>query len=138
MPKAAIVLISMLTKCFARILGHCPRHSQSEEYASAMTCTKPHSNFPADTASATHFYNLLDYPAIVVPTPIKAQAKDRDGSMEYHDSEPWCDADTETKQLWKDYDYQGAPVCVQIVAKRHMENELMAAVGLMQSALQLP
>ncbi|KAF2171234.1 hypothetical protein M409DRAFT_50700 [Zasmidium cellare ATCC 36951] len=91
-----------------------------------------------NTASATHFYNLVDYPAIVVPTPIKVQPREKEDSREYYDSESWIDADQETKQLWKDFDYQGAPVCVQIVAKRHMENELIAAVGLMQEALQLP
>ncbi|KAK4506860.1 hypothetical protein PRZ48_000593 [Zasmidium cellare] len=91
-----------------------------------------------NTASATHFYNLIDYPAIIVPTPIKAQLREKEDSREYHESKPWNAADQETKQLWKDFNYEGAPVCVQIVAKRHMENELIAAVGLLQEALQLP
>jgi amidase len=80
----------------------------------------------------------LDYPGLAVPTPIRAGSRDDYPNARYEDVEPLGAADQETKMLWTEHDYRGAPIGLNIVAKRHMENELLAAVGMIQQALGLP
>lgn len=85
--------------------------------------------------SNPHVWNVLDYPGLIVPTPFKVE-----GKPEYHEADAvlLSDADRVVKELWAAHSYEGAPICLNVVSKRHMENELLAAVGMMQSALQLP
>lgn len=77
----------------------------------------------------------MDYPGLIVPTPFKVE-----GKAEYDEatSAMLNDVDSVVKQLWKNHNYDGAPISFNIVAKRHMENELLAAAGMIQKALRLP
>ncbi|EME87010.1 acyl-ester intermediate acetamidase [Pseudocercospora fijiensis CIRAD86] len=99
---------------------------------------------PHDTAdlvrsvSGTHYWNLVDYPAFVVPTPFHVMSKASYNSEEYEDVRPRSKEDIDTKEIWRKHDMEGAPICLQIIAKRRMESELIAAVGLIQQALCLP
>ncbi|CZT24477.1 related to general amidase [Ramularia collo-cygni] len=84
--------------------------------------------------SNPHFWNVLDYPGLIVPSPFKVEDK-----VEYDkDVAVLSEADRVVRELWSGYNYAGAPISFNVVAKRHMENELLAAVGMMQEALQLP
>ncbi|CAK1364094.1 unnamed protein product [Cercospora beticola] len=85
--------------------------------------------------SYTTAWNFLDCPAIVFPSGIRAGKK---GTEHYaDDGKPWNDSDAGVRALWEKNDYEGAPIALQLVARRHHDNFLVAAVGLMQEALQL-
>jgi amidase len=88
--------------------------------------------------TSPHFWNLLDYPGLAVPTHIRSGAREDYLGSQYEDVEPLTNEDRVTKELWKQHDYTGAPIALNIVAKRHMENELIAAAGMIQKALSLP
>lgn len=84
--------------------------------------------------SNPHLWNVLDYPGLIVPSPFKVE-----GGSEYNKADPvLSEADRVVRELWSKHNYEGAPISFNIVAKRHMENELLAAVGMMQEALRLP
>lgn len=87
-------------------------------------------------SSNPHLWNVLDYPGLIVPSPFKVEAES--GYDTAGGGTILSDADQVTKELWGKHSYVGAPICFNIVAKRHMENELLAAVGMMQNALRLP
>ncbi|KAF6514058.1 hypothetical protein HZS61_006314 [Fusarium oxysporum f. sp. conglutinans] len=90
-----------------------------------------------DTAfywSYTSLYNLVDYPGVVIPTPIRAE------SGEQYDKGyiPLSDACLRVKQLWEGGDFVGAPVNLQVVARRHHDNELFGALQILKHILDLP
>ncbi|KAM0550779.1 hypothetical protein ACHAPJ_008642 [Fusarium lateritium] len=82
----------------------------------------------------TAFWNYVDYPGVVVPTPIKAQAK---GQEVYADSEPLSENCRHVRQLWEEGDFEDAPINLQIVARKHHDNDLFAALGLLKEALAM-
>ena len=82
----------------------------------------------------TAFWNYVDYPGVVVPTPIKAQAK---GQEVYADSEPLSEKCRHVRQLWEEGDFEDAPINLQIVARKHHDNDLFAALGLLKEALAM-
>ncbi|KAG7001229.1 hypothetical protein FOFC_13555 [Fusarium oxysporum] len=90
-----------------------------------------------DTAfygSYTSLYNLVDYPGVVIPTPIRAE------SGEQYDKGyiPLSDACLHVKQLWEGGDFVDAPVNLQVVARRHHDNELFGALQILKHILDLP
>lgn len=87
--------------------------------------------------SQTHLWNLLDYPGLVVPTPFKVEEKGKYSKAEYEDVPARGEWDSYAKEEWKRADFVGAPVALQILARRRMESELMEAVGRIGEALQL-
>ncbi|KJX96929.1 hypothetical protein TI39_contig594g00022 [Zymoseptoria brevis] len=104
-----------------------------------MSAASPHDTGNLrHNATHTHFWNVLDYPAMVVPTHIRARASADYPQDQYEDVKP-LSADVETaRDLWRTHDYSGAPISLQVVAKRHMENELVAAVGMIQQFYSCP
>ncbi|KAK7427344.1 hypothetical protein QQZ08_006113 [Neonectria magnoliae] len=81
----------------------------------------------------TSLYNLVDYPGVVMPTPIKAKAKE-----EYDpDYVPLSDACKHVKQLWEGSNFEGAPVELQLVARKFHDNELFGALTLLKDILGL-
>ncbi|KAF4472820.1 acetamidase [Fusarium albosuccineum] len=82
----------------------------------------------------TAFWNYVDYPGVVVPTPIKARAK---GQEQYSSSTPLSENCKHARQLWEEGDFEDAPINLQIVARRYHDNDLFAALDQLKDALEL-
>ncbi|KAH7001040.1 putative amidase [Ilyonectria destructans] len=82
----------------------------------------------------TSLYNLVDYPGVVVPTPIKAKKE------EQYDSSyvPLSDACKHVKELWEGSNFEGAPIELQLVARKYHDNELFGALAVLKDILGLP
>lgn len=85
----------------------------------------------------TAFWNYVDYPGVVVPTPIRAGKKADEEPHNNTSPALGTKEDAHVRQLWDEGDFEGAPVCLQIVARRHHDNELFAAVGALKEVLEL-
>ncbi|ETN46509.1 uncharacterized protein HMPREF1541_00694 [Cyphellophora europaea CBS 101466] len=81
----------------------------------------------------TTLWNFVDYPAVVMPTPVKAKGKGEEGYVEGW--KPLSEDDGEVRKMWDEGDFVGAPVALQIVARKYGDNELIAAVGKLEEAL---
>lgn len=84
----------------------------------------------------TCIWNFVDYPAVIVPTPIKAEK----GGEKYEDGETisGTDEDKYAREVYGDgSQFEGAPVSLQVTARRHHDNELFGALKLMSKALEL-
>jgi amidase len=82
----------------------------------------------------TSLYNFVDYPGVVVPTPIKTEAREQ-YAEEY---KPLSEECKKVKELWEDSNFEGAPIDLQIVARRYHDNELFGALALLKGILNLP
>ncbi|WQF88442.1 Putative amidase signature domain-containing protein [Colletotrichum destructivum] len=88
----------------------------------------------------TALWNYVDYPGAVVPTPIRALGK---GAESYgpggdDDDEAVMGAQDElVRRLWAEGDFEGAPVGIQVVARKYHDNDLFAALGAMEGPLGL-
>ncbi|KAJ9416332.1 amidase signature domain-containing protein [Fusarium oxysporum] len=71
----------------------------------------------------TSLYNLVDYPGAVIPTPIRAESGN--------------DACRHVRDLWEEGDFGGAPVSLQVVARRYHDNELFGALRVLKDVLNL-
>ncbi|EFX06659.1 fatty-acid amide hydrolase [Grosmannia clavigera kw1407] len=82
----------------------------------------------------TSLYNLVDYPGVSIPTPVKVQAG------EHYDSSyvPLSDPCKHVKTLWEASSFEGAPIALQLVARKHRDNELFGAMAVLKDALDLP
>ncbi|KAH7029252.1 acetamidase [Microdochium trichocladiopsis] len=87
----------------------------------------------AFTWTYTSLYNFVDYPGVVFPTPIVSQAGER------YDSgyTPLSDACEQAKQLWEDTNFEGAPINLQLVARKYHDNELFGALAKLKGILEL-
>lgn len=87
----------------------------------------------------TAFWNYVDCPGVVVPTPVRAGKKGEDGDVEveYAQSKPLSERCEHVRQLWGQGDFEGAPVNLQIVARKYHDNELFAALSALQGVLGL-
>lgn len=81
----------------------------------------------------TSLYNFVDYPGVVIPTPIKAEAKE-DYVVDYA---PLSDACAHVKQLWEATNFEGAPVNLQVNARKYHDNELFGALDVLKGILKL-
>lgn len=82
----------------------------------------------------TAFFNYVDYPGVVIPTPLKALKK---GEEQYASGEVLGEEDAHVRKLWAEGDFEGAPIALQIVARKYHDNELFAAVEAMKDVLGL-
>lgn len=84
----------------------------------------------------TAFWNYVDYPGLVFPTPFKALKK---GSEEerYASTEVLSEQDARVRKFWEEGDFEGAPINLQIVARRFHDNELFDAVTAVKDVLGL-
>lgn len=81
----------------------------------------------------TSLYNFVDYPGVVIPTPIKAEAGERYASS----YTPLSDACQHVKQLWGESDFTGAPVNLQVNARKYHDNQLFGALAVLKDVLSL-
>jgi amidase len=82
----------------------------------------------------TSLYNFVDYPGVVVPTPIKAKNKENYAA----DYKPLSDECRHTKELWERSDFEGAPINLQVNARRYHDNDLFGALAVLKDILDLP
>ncbi|KAK2596562.1 hypothetical protein N8I77_013447 [Diaporthe amygdali] len=80
----------------------------------------------------TAFWNYVDCPGVVIPTPVKALKK---GEEQYAPGEPLSKEDTHVRELWAEGDFDGAPINLQIVARKYHDNDLFAAVNEIEKCL---
>lgn len=82
----------------------------------------------------TAFWNYVDYPGIVFPTPVKAEKK---GVESYASETPLSKECEHVRALWQKGDFEGAPINLQIVARKYHDNQLFAALAAVKNVLQL-
>ncbi|KAH7119185.1 acetamidase [Dactylonectria macrodidyma] len=81
----------------------------------------------------TSLYNFVDYPGVVVPTPIKAQAAE-----EYEPGYvPLSDACKHVKELWDRSNFDTAPINLQLIGRNNHDNELFGALKVLRDILHL-
>lgn len=80
----------------------------------------------------TALWNFVDYPGVVVPTPIKCGTEKEKYPQGY---EPLSEKCKHVKQLWEETDFVGAPINLQVVGRRYHDNQLFAAMGKLQKGL---
>ncbi|KNG46117.1 general amidase [Stemphylium lycopersici] len=82
----------------------------------------------------TSLYNFVDYPGVIMPTPVEAEAKE-----EYaKDYKPLSEECRHVKELWESSKFEGAPISLQVCARRYHDNELFGALAMLKDALELP
>jgi len=84
----------------------------------------------------TALFNYVDYPGAVVPTPITALKKGEEGYAPEH-ATPLGEEDEHVRKMWAEGDFEGAPIALQVVARKYHDNELFAALDSMKEALEL-
>ncbi|KAF1847995.1 general amidase-like protein GmdB [Cucurbitaria berberidis CBS 394.84] len=82
----------------------------------------------------TSLYNLVDYPGVVAPTPIRTEAKEQYAT----DYRPLSEACKHVKELWEASNFEGAPIDLQINARKYHDNELFGALAVLKDVLELP
>lgn len=82
----------------------------------------------------TSLWNYVDYPGVVVPTPVKAER----GEAYVGDYEALSEECGHVRDMWEEGGFEGAPVDLQIVGRRYHDNELFAALGVLKVVLELP
>jgi amidase len=82
----------------------------------------------------TSLYNLVDYPGVVFPTPIKTEANEKYAE----DYKPLSKECQHVRELWEKSSFQGAPIDLQINARRYHDNELFGALAMLKDVLSLP
>jgi amidase len=82
----------------------------------------------------TSLWNLVDYPGMVIPTPVEVRNKaEEDGYPEGWKA--MSEEDEDVRRMWEEGDFEGAPIGLQVVARKWFDNELVAAVGVLEEAL---
>ncbi|KAB5585134.1 amidase signature domain-containing protein [Coniochaeta sp. 2T2.1] len=83
----------------------------------------------------TAFWNYVDYPGVVFPTPVKALKK---GEEAYTSVVPLTKDDAHVRELWRKGGFEGAPINLQIVARKYHDNALFGALAAIKETLGLP
>ena len=80
-------------------------------------------------------WNYMDCPGLVFPTPITAEEDKEEYPSEY--AEPMSKEDEHVRQMWKETDFQGAPINLQINARKYHDNQMFGALDVLKAPLQL-
>ncbi|CAH0042498.1 unnamed protein product [Clonostachys rhizophaga] len=83
----------------------------------------------------TAFWNYVDCPGVCLPTPFKAGKK---GTEDYPEDKqtPLSEECKHVRQLWAEGDFEGAPIDIQVCARKYHDNDLFAALEAMKDTLQ--
>lgn len=81
----------------------------------------------------TALYNLVDYPSLVFPTPIKARERES-YSPNYSPLSKECQ---HVKELWEESNFEGAPINLQLVGRKYHDNQLFGALTQLKDILGL-
>jgi amidase len=82
----------------------------------------------------TSLWNFVDYPGVVFPTPVKAEV----GEKYAEDYKPLSKECQHVKELWEQSNFEGAPVDLQINARRYHDNEMFGTLAMLKDILGLP
>jgi amidase len=82
----------------------------------------------------TSLWNFVDYPGVVFPTPIKTERNEKYAK----DYEPLSKECRHVNELWDASSFEGAPVNLQINARKYHDNELFGALAMLKDVLELP
>jgi amidase len=82
----------------------------------------------------TSLWNLVDYPGVVFPTPIKAE----EGEEYKEGYVPLSEECGHVREMWAEGGFEGAPIDLQIVGRRYHDNELFGALEMLKGVLGLP
>ncbi|KAL6242008.1 hypothetical protein RBB50_010919 [Rhinocladiella similis] len=82
----------------------------------------------------TSFWNLVDHPGLTFPTPIKVEA----GEIYADDYKPLSDECGIVKQEWEAGHFEGAPITLQVNARKYHDNQLFSAMAILKDILNLP
>ena len=82
----------------------------------------------------TTIWNLVDFPGLSFPTPLKSEK----GEKYAPDYKPLSDDCRLVKEAWDEGDFEGAPVGLQINARKHHDNDLFGAMAVLKDILSLP
>lgn len=88
-----------------------------------------------NAASYTSSFNLLDYPAGVVPVRAVRQSDLQDDISQTQTLGGW---DRRNRELWENIDrsvYLGSPLCVQVVVPRLQDGRLLEAMAVVDKAI---
>lgn len=88
----------------------------------------------ATTLSYTAIWNLMDWPGLIFPTPIRANSNDA-----YEDEAAAKQLSSDSAKvvdLWKSGKFDNAPVNLQLLSRRYYDNELNAIMNLVENVLQ--
>lgn len=80
-------------------------------------------------------WNYLDCPGAVFPTPIKIEGKE--GTEDYSNGVGETEECRQTRLRWKEGGFDGAPVNLQLVARRYHDNQLFEALEYLKPILGL-
>lgn len=80
-------------------------------------------------------WNYLDCPGAVFPTPITVKGKE--DSEDYSNGVGETEECRQTRLRWKEGDFEGAPVNLQVVARRYHDNQLFQALEYLKPILGL-
>lgn len=81
----------------------------------------------------TAFWNYVDCPGVVVPTPVKALPKSEE--QQYAPGEALSKEDAHVRELWAAGDFEGAPINLQINARKYHDSHLLAAAKEIEKCL---
>lgn len=81
----------------------------------------------------TALWNFVDYPGVVFPTKVRA-GKVKEG---YEGEGVLGEEDGHVRRLWGETDFEGAPVALQMVARKYCDNLLFGALEAVREALEL-
>lgn len=83
----------------------------------------------------TALWNYLDCPGAVFPTPVVTEANE--ASIAYKATEALSEECKRVRELWESGDFEGAPINLQIVARRYHDNQLFQALESIKPILGL-
>ncbi|KAF9880838.1 hypothetical protein CkaCkLH20_01880 [Colletotrichum karsti] len=82
------------------------------------------------------FWNYVDYPSAVLPTRIKASSKGAETYSSQH-MNPLSEDCKRVRQFWEDGDFEGAPIGIQVTARKYFDNDLFVALKELQKVLDI-
>lgn len=109
--------------------------SEGQEIDVIICPVAPHAAPPHGTATysaCTAHWNLLDYPAAVFSVTTVDPAIDKKDS-EYMATRK---QDRDNRDLWEPETFAGAPVGLQVVGRRGMDEKVLVALGQIESAMR--
>ena len=83
----------------------------------------------------TALWNWVDYPAVVLSTPVKARTpREQPYAKDYVPLSEKCQ---HVKEMWEDGGFEGAPINVQVIGRRYHDNELFGVLAELQRFLRV-
>lgn len=79
----------------------------------------------------TALWNFVDYPSIVLPTPVTVQEK----TPYAGEWKALSEKDAHVKEMWDEGGFEGAPINLQVIGRKYHDNQMIGIVGELQKVL---